>query len=343
MTPVKIVSLVFQIALLVGMNYLPPVYPARIQKVLGTAISGVALVFTTLNIPLYPAALPIGPIELGVGLVFLALLSPVAGLIESRGGKNGQAVYSTGVIPGTPNRLPGHLLSNVMGALATAAIVWGARSSVDLPAFDVQFPDDAAFNIVLPLATLTVLSFARWQQVTACPDIDERARRGPDPDEGIVGYSLGHWHQLANILYLIGAFFTAMTAVLYMFAFSMEQAKAGRPLPTSWQAIVAILLVLGFFFVCGGPWSREHEAVYLAFLTGTPAVLSAALIWLSWFQNSTFRNIAALSITGLGYLVYCVEVVLHNRARGDRLQLNYFTVASVAIVLVTLLGALYLS
>jgi hypothetical protein len=344
MTLVKMASLVLQL-LLFGLNaFIPPVWPERTQKVVGFVVGAIAMACTFLGIPLYPAESPAGPLVVAVFLVAFAFVPPLAGMLESKYRKNGQAVYSTGLVPGTSNRFPGHLITNVLGALAASSLVWAAHSTSGFDGFIAGFSNDAAFNIMLPLATIVMFAFARWQQVDACPDIDERARRRePDWEDGITGFSLRHWHQLTNVLYLIAVTFTATTTILYLFAHAMAQAKAGQPLAVSWQVIVTVVVSLGFLYACGGPWSREHRAVYLTFLTGTPAALGAVLVWLSLFSEDPARNIAAMSIVGIGYVLYCVEVVLGIRRRGEKLQLHYFSAAGIAVVLAVLLSALYLS
>lgn len=280
---------------------------------------------------------------IAIGLVVFALVPPVAGLFESRYRANGQAVYSTGVVPGASNRFPGHLLTNVLGALAASGLVWVAHTTNGFDGYAAKSSNGAAFNVLLPLATIVALAFARWQQVDACPDIDKRAGEDTSWEDAITGFSLRHWHQLTNVVYLIAVIFTATTAILYLFAYAMEQAKAGQPLALSWQPIMAMIAVLSFFYACGGPWSRESRAVYLTFLTGTPAALGAALIWLSWFSAGAARTASALSIVGCGYVLYCIEAVLGSRSRGEKLELHYFSAVGIAIVLVVLLGTLYLS
>ncbi len=338
MSPVKIASFILQLLLLFGQEFVPPVQPVLIQKTLMYLFAVIALGFTYLGIPLYPAAGPVGPLTVAVGLVAFALVPPFTGLLESKCRLDGESVYSIG------RQFPGHLLTNILGALASSAFVWVAYSTNGFHEFVARFPHDAAFNMMLPLATIVVFSFARWQQVHACPDIDELVNeKNSDWKVKITGSSLRHWHQLTNVLYLIIVTFTATTTFLYLVAYGMEQAKAGQPLAVSWQVILTILVSLSFLYACGGPWSREYRAVYLTFLTGTPAALGAVIIWLSWLRDDAIRNIAAVSIVGIGYVLYCVEAVLASRAQGERLHLHYFSAAGIAVVLAVLLGALYLS
>lgn len=343
MTLVKIVSLVFQVLLMGLDTFAPPVRPEKIQKALSYAIGAATLLCTSIGISLYPGELPAGPGEITGILLVLASIPPVLGALESKLRKNGQAVYSTGRVPGEPNRFPGHMSTNILGALATSGLIWTARSTSGFDSFVVRFSNDAAFNIMLPLATIVIFAFVRWQQLLACPDVDHNSALDPAWEDGIAGSSLRHWHQVTNVIYLVVATFTATTTILYLFAHAMMRAKTGHPLPISWQAIVTIVISLSFLYACGGPWSRKFRAVYLTFLTGTPAALAAAIVWLSLFEGSQTRNIAALSTAGIGYGMYCIEVVLGVRGRGEKVQLHYFSAAVIAIVLVTLLIALYLS
>lgn len=342
MSPVRIASFILQLLLLFGQEYLPPVQPVGLQKAIRFVIGGIALFFTLIGVPLYPAVGPVGLLVVVVSLVAFALVPPFAGLLESKYGPDGQAIYSTGVLPGTTNRFPGHLLTNTLGALASCACLWAAHSTNGFDKFVARFPHDAAFNIMLPLSMITVFSFVRWQQADACPNIDEVVKHS-GWEVKITGFSLRHWHQLINVLYLIAVAFTATTTFMYLFAYGMLQAKAGQPLELSWQIILIVLVSLSFFYACGGPWSREYRAVYLTFLTGTPAALGSVIFWLLWFREDVIRNITVVSIVVIGYIMYCVEAVLASRAQGERLHLNYFSSVAIAVVLAVLLGALYLS
>jgi hypothetical protein len=107
--------------------------------------------------------------------------------------------------------------------------------------------------------------------------------------------------------------------------------------------ILTILATLSFLYACGAPWSRANKAVYLVFLTGTPAALGGAIIWLSWFRDDVIRDTAAVSIVGIGYVLYCVEVVLATRADKKDIHVHYFAATGVAVVLGGMLGALYLT
>jgi len=349
LAPITLASLLLSL-MLFGLLYLgPSIRPDLVKNILGFAITALATVFTAFGISLFPASLPVGVIA--ATLCALAVIPPILGKLEAKYRKNGQAVYSTGVKPGAPNRFPGHITTNLLGALATSAIVWVVHTT---DGFDRHFAgasgesalevNYAAFNITLPLATVVVFAFVRWQQVDACRDIDARVKRGDaDWENQIVGYSLRHPHQLANVFYLIGVTFTAATTILYLVAYAMARSKANDPLAISWQVVVTIVICLSFLYACGSPRSRENRAVYLTFLTGTPAALCGVLVWLSLFEGGVARDFATISIVGIGYIAYCIEVVLGSRSRGEKLELHYFSAAGVATVLVVLLGALYVS
>ena len=343
MTLVLIASLGIQMAFVFMGNFAPPAYPEWIQKTLSGVIAGVTLLCTFLKTSIYPVELRVNPWILAAGLVGLAATSPIAGLIEARLRRNGQAVYSTGA-QNTPSRFAGHLITNILGALATSALLLVVHSTAGFDAFVAQFSSDAAFNVLLPLSSVVAFAFVRWQQVDACPDLDERARRrDPNREAGIDGFSLRHAHQFLNLLYLITVSFVAATTVVYLFSYAITEAKAGRPLTFSWQVLSILVLSLSFLYACGAPRVREQQAVYLTFLTGTPAALGAAAVWLALFRDSTSRDVAALTILTVGYVLYCAEVVLASRRHGEKLHLHYFSAAGVVLILVVLLGALYLS
>lgn len=342
MSAVLVTSLVFQLLFLVGQEYLPPLHPVSMQRPLRVLISGIALVCTFLHIALYPVVGLATPLVVTTSLVVFSAIPPLAGLIESKSGPEGQSTYSTGVIPGTKNRFPGHLLTNILGALAVSAFLWVAHSTTGFTEFVAEFRFAAAFNIMLPLSMIAVFAFARWQQVDFCPKIDEAVEHSGWEAE-IRGFSLRHWHQVTNVLYLIAAVFTATTTFSYLVAYAMERAKTPQPLLVSWQVVLTVLVTLGFFFACGGPWSRENKAVYLTFVTGAPAALGGAIVWLSWFRHDVVRDTVAVSIVGIGYVLYCVEVVLAGRANKRDIHLHYFAATGVAVVLAAMLGALYLS
>lgn len=159
----------------------------------------------------------------------------------------------------------------------------------------------------------------------------------------IDGYSLRHWNQLTNTVHLVVITFVSSTTVLCLFSHAMTQAMRGEPLQLSWQMIIAVLGCLLYLCTCGLRGSREHRAVYLTFLTGTPAALCMAVVWFSLFRRDAVRDVVAVSVVVLGYVAYSVEVVLADRSRDGALRLHYFSGVGFVLVLVTLLSALAIS
>ena len=111
------------------------------------------------------------------------------------------------------------------------------------------------------MTTIVILAFVRWQQLDAVKKVS--AKLGLNGDEQldldamvaehdaswqdhIKGFSLRHVHQLSNTLYLVLVTFLGAGMILYLFAYTLEQAKAGQPLPLSWQFVVAIVALLAF-------------------------------------------------------------------------------------------------
>jgi len=335
-----VASLVIMVFLCIIQAYAPPIYPANIRNNLIVVIFTISVFFTVLHIPLYPASGSVNPWMIVSVMLAFAAVPPVVGLAESK--YRGQAVYSTGVLPGTTNRFPGHLLTNILGALAAFMFWWVAHSTAGFDQFVAKFPYDAAFNVMVPLSAVAVFAFVRWQQVDVCQDIDE-VMKSSGTETKITGFSLSHWHQWTNVLHLIAATSIATTSFLYLVTYGMWQARVGHPLAVSWQVIATILATLGFLYACGGAWSRANRAVYLIFLTGTPAALGGAILWLSWFRDDPIRNTMMVSIVGIGYVLYCVEAVLADWAGDGKPPLHYFAAIAVAVVLAVLLGTVYLA
>jgi hypothetical protein len=334
-----IVSFVLQLVLFWFSEYkMPQAQPERRQKNVVFIINVVALSLTAFSIPLYHFVLGVMPIAVGAGLLALAIFPPVSGLIEARGEGN------SGIF--TKDRFYPHLATNVLGALAAAAAVWVGYSTPGFDEFTIQFKDEAALNIVLPLTTIVIFAFVRWQQVSECPNLDELVEQKDSGalEDGIRGFSLSHLHQLSNAIYLIAVTFMAAGMILYLFAFTLDSAKHHHPITLSWQIASAIVGILAFLFACGIPKVRKHQAVYLTFLTGTPAALTAVVVWLALMQQSAIRNIFAMSIIIVGYVLYSTLAVLGSRRDDkEKVQLHYFSAAVFAVVLTLLAGTLYMS
>ncbi|TDB38072.1 MAG: hypothetical protein D9V44_08495 [Actinobacteria bacterium] len=290
-----------------------------------------SVVFTVYGIALYPAWHPwVVAMALGV----LGSLSPLVGVLEAKYRyKKDQAVFAA-------DRVPGHLLTNLLGALAAFLYWCVARSYDGFEQFVTTDPRNAAFNVMLPFVCIVVFAFVRSQQLDVCPDLDNLPES--ERETAIRGFSLAHLHQVLNVVHLIAVTFVASTSFLYLVAFGMRAAKDGHPLAMSLQVAFAMVVTLGFLYACGGPWSRGNRAVYLTFLTGTPAALGGAAMWLSWFKNDSFRNYVAILVVGIGYLLYCVEAVMVGRDAEDKVHLHYFAATGLALVLASLLGVMYL-
>lgn len=313
---------------------MPTAQPAQIQRAFVFLSSVLALSFTGLGIPLYHLVLFLNPLVVLAVLLTLAVIPPVSGLIEARKDPH---IFAR-------DRFVGHLLTNVLGAFAATAFVWVGHATAGFDQFTIEFKNEAAFNIVLPMTTIVILAFVRWQQLSAFSDLDEYVKKHDDSwKEKIQGYSLRHIHQFTNTVYLITVTFMGAGMILYLFAFTLEAAKSGEPLSLTWQLVFAIIALLAFLFACGLPQARKHQAVYLSFLTGTPAALIVSVVWLALLKESTARNILALSIIVVGYVLYTAEAVLGSCRDKDKIQMHYFSAAAFAVALTLLAGALYFS
>lgn len=279
LSPFVIVSVVLQVILLAFTEFaMPKARPEIVQRILVFLFTVGALLFTGFNIPLYQVVLLASPIFVLIGLLVLAVIPPLSGLIESRANA---AIF-------TRDRFVPHLATNVLGATAAAAFIWVGRTTPGFDTFSVEFKSDAAFNIVLPMTTIVILAFARWQQLTACPQLDQLAAQNrAGIEQCIAGFSLRHVHQVTNVVYLIAVTFMGAGMILYLFAFTLEQAKDGSPLAFTWQLGIAIVALLAFLFACG--FSRSHQAVFLTFLTGTPAAMMVSVVWLALMQLASPR------------------------------------------------------
>lgn len=318
----------------------PAIYPERIAKRITIVLGGAALFVSTADVPVSPAAYAdFWPAFAAAFLVF-AIAPPLLGLVESRRRPDGEAVFSTGRVAGTTNRLPGHLIGNLLGALIATGFLVAAASMPGVHDFIEDYRDSVALNIALPVAGFVVYLFVRAQQTDACPDIDERVKNDDAWERGIVGFSLSHWHQVANVVHLIVCTFAVSTTVLYLFAFTIQRSGAGTPLGLSWQLATAMVAVLLFVLWCGVPVQGPDRAVYFTFLTGTPAVLVAILVWFAMLEDGVKRDTTAFAILGSGYAAYCVLAVLGERRRGN-FQWHYFTGLVLAFLLAVLLTLSY--
>lgn len=337
-TAIKIVSLLLQIVLLAVDKFaMPKAQPSKVQEPIVFFVSVVSLVATSLDLPFYHYLLATNVwIVIGVLLTF-AVAPPFAGILEARWRKNPK-IY-------TEDRFNAHLRNNVIGTVAAAAFILAARWTTGFEAYTVAFKNEAVFNIVLPLTVITIFAFIRWQQEKACPDLEElMARNDPSWEDEITAFSLRYVNQLLNAVYLILITFTGAGTVLYMFAFTVDRAKNHEPLALSWPLAIAMVAIIAFLLACGLPSMKELEAVYLNFLTGAPAALMVIVVWIALLQQSTVRNVFALSLVVFGYAGYSLLVIRANRAAGKpRSPLHYYSSMAFAVVLTLLTSALYIS
>lgn len=331
-----IVSLSLQAIFILAQDRLPAAFPKKVSSYFFKVVGAAVLLLTGLQISLISLLFAWGVWSVTIVLVVLAVMPPFAGLVENRLRTNGSDVFD-------PKRFPGHLLTNVVGALASSAFVWAALSTPHFDEFNKKFADDAAFNIALPLATAVAIAFVRSEQERRSGGLDLRTASDEVAEPAIVGYSLRHVHQLLNTVFLAVVVFSAGATMLYLFAQTISSAKAGRPLDVSWPVILSIVLTMLFFLGCGLPQSRGSRTVWMTFVTGTPAVLIMSLIWLALLQESTLRNATIGVVVGGAYVAYCVEFILSERGNGNKIELHYFSSVMVLFVLAMLLGAVYLS
>ena len=345
-TNLVVPGIVCVITLVIGVapSLTRPVYPRKTFNLMYYAVVfAFTTCFTTFNIPLYP----VNPWVVGSILLGLAVAAPIAGRFESRRQPDGQAVYCT---TGKANRFPGHLLTNLLGAMAAFAL-WGVAHSVPGVAntFAESLPNfNIAFNLMLPVSAAAAYLFVRWQQEDAFRKHDRNHKidqvNSSDRERKIVGFSLSHWHQRLNFFHLVFVTFVASMSGALLLAHGMQATRVGLPAVSWWLVIAAILATLAFLFACGAPKSRDSRAVYITFLTGTPAALGGAILWLSCFRANAVRDATMVAVAGIGYVIFCVEAVFADWARDNkrgRPPLHYFVPMAVAIVIAVLLGIAY--
>ena len=339
-------GIVFVITLAIGgaPNLTGPVYPIETFNWLYYAgVLAVTMFFTTFNISLYP----VNPWVVGSILLGFAVAAPIAGYFESKRQPDGQAVYC---MKRKANRFPGHLLTNLLGAMAAFAL-WDVVHSV--PGVENTFAEslpnaNIAFNLLLPVSAAAAVLFVRWQQEDAFRKHDRQHKidevNSSCRERNIVGFSLSHRHQQLNFLHLVFVTYVASMSGALLLAHGMQATRVVLSAVSLWLVIAAILATLAFLFACGAPNSRDSRAVYLTFLTGTPAALGGAILWLSCFKADAVRNTAMVAVAGIGYVFYCVEAVFADWARDNRRgrpPLHYFIPMAVAIVIAVLLGIVY--
>ena len=329
--------------------------PEAMQEIIVAVIGIVTLILTFAKEPIFPSSRP-APIVI-ISLLIIGITAPLMGLVENWLRRGAGQVFD-------PKRFWGHLFGNCFGALAAGLFFAAGQTVNGFTDFARNFSDASAFNIVLPITTLIIFAFVRQQQTQICPKLDQMVKDEQNWAEKIRGYSLLDLNQIFNCVFLIAATFIGASTILYLFSFSLLQAKSGTPVEFSLQIALAILALVGFLLICGSPLSWDNRTVYFTFLTGTPGVLIATMVWLALLKESFWRNLFAVAFVGAGYILYCAAVVLgvvyRKSPTGDpeeglaestaepiavkeTFELHYFAAAILFGALTVLLGVLRLS
>ena len=356
-TLIKVVAFIFFLGLLGADYYAPHAHPQRQVKLAAFAVSGIAGAVTIFHISLIAILIPVDIWIVPLALLALSIAPPLIGLAEAHHKKNGQAVFATGVSGAEANRFPMHLGTNILGALAVTLLYLAARTLSGFLEFSQRFELGPLFNVALPVSALIALQFARTEQVKKAGGAlekfpaDELKRR-------VVGYSMSHLHQMSNTLYLTIATFIYGSLLLYMISYALESRQGGEVLPVTLPVVGAIIMTLIFFLACGLPIDylnrfkafralnieprRPEGAVWMTFVTGTPAAIAVAAMWLLLYQCSVLRNVSLVTIVLMAWTLFAVEVILNEGAIAGRLYLHYYSSLAVALMLVVLLGSVYL-
>ena len=312
--------------------------PRQLAKNVTYLVSLLAFGLSLSGIAAMPASLPLTWQQLGIIFFALAIASPLLGLLENVARK-GRVAYSR-------SRFWPHLVTNVLGsALATSSVVLARRYHLDFEG-PGRVSNDVLLNVLLILSVVTVIYFIHTQQsqsVIASNKSNVSSSRQPLAGDALYQNSLARWHQLANAIHLVVMTFATLTSFMYSLDLAMRAAKRGTPLEFSWEAAALISLALIFLLSCGSPAVRQDRSVYLTFLTGMPAVLCVAVMWIGFFSDSPARNAFAVAATSVSYVAYVIFVVLELKSRGEKWERYYYVSLLFALVLIALLIGLYLS
>lgn len=313
-SPLKLVVFGVTALLVAIVAFAPKPQPQGWATLLGVIFALVAIFAGQL--PLYPAAWNLSSRKTGLALLFLGILPPIVGPIEAWLWGDPQIFQF--------DRFPLHFITNVVSVVGATGLLILIRSIDYVREFNLSVDDKTALNCVLPMAVLSAFAYVRWQQ-------GEVPTGSP-----LTGYSLSHMHQTANFVFLTVIWFTAATTVLYLFAVAIRgrQRQPNDALPYSGRIGGAMVLSVAFFYVCGyAEWSQPHRAMNLTFLTGAPAALAAALVFLSLLQPSPARFWFAIAFASVGYSLYTVEVIFASRGVGPGLSPYYLMPGLFAVVL----------
>lgn len=109
-----------------------------------------------------------------------------------------------------------------------------------------------------------------------------------------------------------------------------------------WQLIDALITVRTAFGTAVPARLSRVVALMPGLLLAASLVAGLGVLLWSMMQQSTARNVFALAIVVIGYVLYCTAAV-HGSRRGpdDKVELHYFSAAAFAVTLTMLAGALY--
>lgn len=334
-TPISAFGLIFAAVFMIIGYKMPKPKPEGISDFILIGLGLVAYWFTFAHVGAYPAAIAVHTVTLGVIFVVVAVASPLLGLLENR--------LTSPRVAYSPQRTAGHVTTNVLGAALAAASVALCRRFPGSDSDGARFTNDEILNVFLALSTIVVLFFVHFQQTASQTTRHNKAEVSDAPHQSFYENSLSRWHQSVNVLFLITMTFVAITSFVYVLAVSMLASRNGEPLEFTWEAALVISSAILFVLACGLPQSRANASVFLTFLTGTPAILIASVLWVGFFQDSFVRNLFALVSTTTAYTCYVALVIWDLRDRGEKTEPHFFAALTFALLLAALLAALYFS
>lgn len=287
---------VLLIAALLTFSEPPAVHPRRWSKGLEKFVLFIALAASALEVNLFPTTRA-GTWLTGVAILGFALLPPLLGIVQRRLSP-GAGIFRISATRDSPSdvraRFWGHMFGNLLGAVLVGVLLFlqyqfRAQSPMPLESPELQRLG-VLLNIVLPLALLTVLSFARAQQLQNRAELPRSAisEAGGVSSHRLAGYSLREWHQLANVLYLTAALYLAAGSILNTFAGTVSAYHCGTRIPMSPWFALAISVIIAFLIMTG---AQKQPEVYSYSIIGVPLVSGFALYWTSLFESSILRTI----------------------------------------------------
>lgn len=313
------------------------------------------------RISVYPAVLPIPTAGLVVLLIAIAVLPPVLGLLEARA-KPMSPIYSK-------DRFREHLFMNLIGAALAGTLLVLARDPGKNLKVAERFTNDYSLNVFLILSVMVSAMLIRTQQMKSCATEVEALSRDrlsalpegasdlavlkwvmmkpdvlPEVSNCYEEDSLVRWHQLGNLVHLTFAVFMGTTSLMYLLVEAMIAARDGDPLDLPVAVLLVLALGLGFILACGNRRvNKGVRSIYVMFQTGTPAVLCGTILWLSLYERSELRNVAAFSLVTLGYIIYVGTLTVDLARHGEKVEPYHYASLVIAMVLAILLAGMYLT